>query len=444
MEEHIRKLLERKQFKEIRDILSSMNLNPVDLAEMMEEFEYGELSILYRLLPKDDAADCFSYMNSSLQEQLINSFTDSEIRDVINEMYLDDTVDMIEELPANVVDRILMVTSDSKRSQINELLNYPEDSAGSIMTVEYVILRKDMSVAEAIEKIRKVGLRKETVYTCYVTEKRKLVGYVDVKDILTSSDTKTIGEIMEDHVFFVETQEDQEEVLKLITKYSLMAVPVVDYTMCMVGIITIDDILLVQQEENTEDIERMAAINPSEKNYFETSAFEHAKNRIAWLLVLMLTSTIIGMWIDERKAAFEGMIIIVSFMPMIMGTGGNSGSQSAALMIRGLAVEEIHFQDVFKVLWKELRVAFLVSIVLGIANGIRIYVMYGDLLLAIVIGLTLLGTIVLAKLVGGLLPLLAQKLKVDPALMAAPLITTIVDAGSMVIYFAIVTIAFGM
>lgn len=440
MHKHIFKMIERKQYKEIRDILLSMN--EVDLAEFLEEFEYKELILLYRMLPKDEAADTFAYMNSNMQEQLINGLSDSEVRDVIGEMYLDDTVDMLEEMPANVVDRILMVTSDDKRSQINELLNYPEDSAGSIMTVEYVALSKNMTVEDAIKRIRKVGLLKETVYTCYVTERRRLLGFVDVKDLLTSSDSKTIEDIMEEHVVSVDTHDDQEDVLKAFEKYGLMAIPVVDKTMCLVGIITVDDAMVVQQEESTEDIARMAAIAPSEEDYFETTVFEHAKNRIAWLLVLMLTSTITGVWISIQEEAFASMTIIVSFMPMIMGTGGNSGSQSAALMIRGIAVDEIRFEDIFKVMWKETRIAMLVSIVLGLANGIRIFVMYNDILLAITIGITLVLTVLLAKLVGCALPLLAKKIHMDPALMAAPLITTIVDAGSLMIYFTVVSIVF--
>ncbi len=441
MRDHIIMMLERKQLKEVKEILLSMN--PVDLAEILEEFEYKELILLYRLLPKDEAADTFAYMNSSMQEELINGLTDAEIRDVVDEMYLDDTVDMLEEMPANVVDRILMVSSPGKRNMINTMLNYPDDSAGSIMTVEYVTLQKHMTVAEAIKKIRRIGIMKETIYTCYVTERRKLLGHVDVKDLLSSSDSKTIEEIMEDHTMFVDTHDDQEDVVLKIKKYGLIAMPVVDKTMCMVGIITVDDAMLVLQEETTEDIARMAAINIGEEGYFETSVFDHSKSRIAWLLVLMLTSTLTGLWIDQKQAAFEGMVLIVSFMPMIMGTGGNSGSQSAALMIRGLAVEEIEFSDILKVIWKELRVAVLVSSLLGLANGVRIYFMYGqDIRLALTIGLTLLLTVILAKLVGCTLPLLAKKVNMDPALMAAPLITTIVDAGSMFVYFTIVTIMF--
>lgn len=441
MKEYLLLMIERKQLNEIKDILLSMN--PVDMAEMLEQFEYKELIILFRLLPKDEAAETFSYMDSDKQEELINGLTDSEIRDVIDEMNLDDTVDMIEEMPANVVDRVLMVTSRSKRSQINTLLNYPEDSAGSIMTVEYISLNKNMTVAEAIAKIRAIGILKETIYTCYVTERRKLIGYVDVKDLLSSSDQKTIEEIMETNLVSADTHDDQEDVVRKIKKYGLVAIPIVDMTFCMVGIVTVDDAMIVLQEENTEDIARMAAINPSEGDYFETTVFDHSKSRIVWLLVLMLTSTMTGIWIDQKQAAFEGMVLVVSFMPMIMGTGGNSGSQSAALMVRGLAIGEIEFEDIFKVIWKEIRVALIVSSVLGLANGLRIYFMYNrDLAMAFTVGTTLVFTIVLAKLVGCTLPLLAKKLKMDPALMAGPLITTIVDAGSMFIYFSIVTMAF--
>ncbi len=440
MKQHIITMIDRKQFKSIKDILLAMN--PVDLAEFLEGFEYKELILLYRLLPKDDAAETFAYMDSGMQEELINGLTDAELKDVVNEMYLDDTVDMLEEMPANVVDRILLVTTFSKRSMINTLLNYPEDSAGSIMTVEYVTLRKEMTVADAIAKIRHIGIMKETIYTCYVTENRKLIGFIDVKDLLSSSDEKIIGDIMETTVISVDTHEDQEAVVLLIKKYGLMAVPVVDRTMCMVGIVTIDDAILVQQEEGTEDITRMAAVNPSEEDYFGTTVIQHVKNRFVWLIVLMLSSTITGIMITQYEAALASMTILVSFIPMIMGTGGNSGSQSAALMVRGLAVDEIEFKDIFRIVWKEFRVALIVGAVLGIANGIRIYLMYDNLLLGITLGITLVATIVLAKIVGCVLPLLAKRIKLDPALMAAPLITTLVDAGSIVIYFTVVQAIF--
>lgn len=442
MKEVILQMLERKQMKELQNILVTMN--PVDLAESLEELEYKELIMIYRLLPQEEAAELFSCMNSNMQEILINALTDAEIRDVVKEMYLDDTVDMIEEMPANVVDRILMVTDSNRRSQINTLLNYPEDSAGSIMTVEYISLKKSMTVADGIKKIRQIGILKETIYTCFVTEGRKLIGSVDVKDLLASSDNKTMDEIMDTNIISVETMDDQEDVVKVFEKYGDMAVPVVDKLGCMVGIITVDDAMLVQQEESTEDITRMAAVNPSEDTYFGTSVFSHAKNRMTWLLVLMLSSTITGLLIDRYEGALATMTIISSFIPMIMGTAGNSGSQSATLMIRGLAVDEIKLGDIYSIWWKEIQIAQIVGVALGLANAIRIYVFYGEVKLALTIGITLFFTIITAKLVGCSLPLLAKKLGMDPALMAAPLITTLVDAIAIFVYFTVVVQMFGL
>lgn len=442
MKEVVLKLLEKKRYKEMRTLL--LDMYPVDIAEALDNVDYKELIIIYRFLPKDIAAETFTHMNSDMQEVLINAFTDREIKEVLDEMYLDDTVDMIEEMPANVVDRILMVTDIQTRDQINSLLNYPEDSAGSMMTVEYVSLDKEMTVKNAIDKIRHVGISRETIYTCYVLEYRRLVGYVDVKDLLTSSDSKLIQDIMELDTICVDTHEDQEDVMKMFEKYSLMAVPVVDKTMCMVGIVTIDDAIVVQQEEGTEDIARMAAVYPSDETYFGTSVFQHVKNRSAWLLVLMLSSTITGILITRYESALATMTVISAFIPMIMGTGGNSGSQSATLIIRGLSVDEIKFDDIFRIIWKEFRVSIIVGCVLGVANGIRVLLMYQDAKLAFAIGVTLVATIILAKFVGCVLPLIAKKIKLDPALMAAPLITTLVDAGSIWVYFMVVTRVFGL
>lgn len=440
MKEIILQMLERRQIKELKNLLISMN--SVDMAEALENMEYKELIVIYRLLPEDVAADLFACMNSDMQEILINALTDDEIQDVVNEMYLDDTVDMLEDMPANVVDRILLVTSPDRRSQINTLLNYPEDSVGSIMTVEYIALRPDMTVADAIKKIRQVGMLKETIYTCYVSARRKLIGYVDVKDLLASSDGKLIAEIMETDIVSVGTNDDQEDVVKMFEKYAMMAVPVVDKLSCLVGIVTVDDAMIVQQEESTEDISRMAAIAPSEDTYFGTSVFQHGKNRITWLLVLMLSATITGFIIDHYEVAMATMTILASFIPMIMGTGGNSGSQSATLMIRGLAVDEIVPSDILKIIWKEVRVASIVGVVLGIANGVRIWFTYDDPILGLAIGLTLVATVMVAKLVGCMLPMLAKILKVDPALMAAPLISSLVDTISIVVYFGIVSMLF--
>ncbi len=437
MEKMVANLLEQRRYRDLKEILTSME--PIDVADSLKDVDYKELIAIYRLLPKDEAAETFSHMNSTMKKMLINAFTDREIREVINDMFLDDTVDMLEELPANVVDRILTVTDTKTRSEINQLLNYPEDSAGSIMTVEYIGLKKDMTVKMAIKKIRRIGLQSETIYTSYVTENRKLVGYVDIKDLLTSSDTKKIEEIMNQNVLCVNTHDDQEDVVKKINKYGLMAVPVVDETMCIVGIVTVDDALLVQQEENTEDISRMAAVLPSDETYFGTSVFQHIKNRSAWLLILMLSSTITGLVIEHYEAWIAGMTILVSCIPMIMGTGGNSGAQSAALMIRGIAVDEIHFSDILHVLGKEICIATIVGSVLGVANGLRVWLMYGDAKVACVIGITLVLTIVLAKIVGCILPLLAKRVNLDPALMAAPLITTIVDTSSIFVYFLVIS-----
>ncbi|MEG0108106.1 MAG: magnesium transporter, partial [Lachnospiraceae bacterium] len=335
---------------------------------------------------------------------------------------------------------LLEATHENTRKRINEFLKYPEDSAGSIMTVEYVGLRQTMTVAESILKIRQVGINKETIYTCYVTDKKKLIGCVTMKDLLTSSDSRTIEEIMDTNILYVNTQEDQENVAKLTRKYGLMAIPVVDHEMCMVGIVTVDDAMLVLQEETTEDITIMAAVKPSERSYFGTSVWTHAKNRSLWLLVLMFSATITGVIITKYETALTVFPTLIAFIPMLMDTGGNCGSQSSTLIIRGIALDEIKFKDIFKVVFKEFRVALIVGVFLAIVNGIRIYIMNGqDVLLAAAIGMTLITTIMMAKLVGCSLPLCAKKIGLDPAIMAAPLITTLVDTGSIIIYFSIVT-----
>lgn len=436
-EEIIRTLLVQRRYKELKTELEKMY--PVDIAESLREFDDKESIIIFRLLIKDDAADVFTYLDSDRREILINALTDSEIKEVMDEMYLDDTVDVLEEMPANVVDRLLEATDDDTRRQINIFLKYPERSAGSIMTVEYAGLNKEMTVADAILKIRQVGITKETIYTLYVTEKRRLIGYVTMKDLLTSSDSRTIEDIMDSNIIYAETLDDQEDVSKLIKKYGLIAIPIVDKEMCMVGIVTVDDAMLILQGESTEDITRMAAVSPSEESYFGTSVWGHAKNRSAWLIILMLSATITGGIINGYEDAMSVMPILVSFITMIMGTGGNCGSQSATLMIRGLAIDEIQFQDIFRVIFKEFQVAIVVGVLLSVANGLRIYIMYQNLTLSVAVGLSLMATILLAKMVGCTLPLIAEKLHLDPAIMAAPLITTIVDAGAIMIYFAIVT-----
>lgn len=433
-------LLARKEFKAIRSILDVMNA--VDIALLLSELEDRELALAFRLIPKDKAADVFSNMNNSMQTYLVEMFTEKELRELLDDLYMDDTVDLLEELPANLVTRILDVVDSAKRAKINQLLNYPEDSAGSIMTTEYVDLRKNMTVAQAMQHIKQVGIHKETIYTCYVLENRRLIGIVTAKDLMTSQDETPIGDLMETEIISVNTHTDKEEVAHLFSKYDLLAIPVLDTENLMVGIVTVDDALDVMVEEATEDITIMAAMNPSEKSYFETSVFQHARNRFPWLLVLMLSATITGAIITHYEDAFAAIPLLVSFIPMLMDTGGNCGSQSSTLIIRGIALDEIHFRDIFRVIFKEFRIALLVSLGLAIANGLRILLIYHNAKLALVIGLSLIGAVVLSKIIGCTLPLLAKKIHLDPAIMAAPLITTVVDTCSIIIYFTIATCVF--
>lgn len=399
-------LLAKKDFRAIRSILGFMNV--VDIASLLSELE------------------------------------EKELKELLDELYMDDTVDMLEELPANLVTRILDAVDGEKRSRINQLLNYPDDSAGSIMTTEYVDFNQNMTVAEAMIHIKRVGIHKETIYTCYVLESRKLIGIVTAKDLMTADDDRKIEELMETEIISVRTHEDQEKVARLFSKYDLLAIPVLDNDSLMVGIVTVDDAMDVVVDEATEDITIMAAVNPSEKAYFETSVFTHAKNRFMWLLVLMLSATVTGTIITHYEDAFAAIPILVSFIPMLMDTGGNCGSQSSTLIIRGLALEEITFSDIFKVIFKEFRIALLVSAGLALANGLRIYIMYKNLQLACLIGISLIATVIIAKMIGCTLPLFAKKIHLDPAIMAAPLITTLVDTCSIVIYFTIATGMFAL
>ena len=435
--EQLLAMLEERRFKELKEALE--NMHPFDIAEMLEELDDRQMILVFRLLAKDEAAETFTEMNNDMREILLNALTDSEIKEVLDEMYLDDTVDLLEEMPANVVDRLLMATDEDTRKQINTLLKYPDDSAGSIMNVEYIAFQKEMTVEEAILKIRQVGINRETIYTCYVTEKRKLIGVVTVKELLTSGDNRTIEEIMETNMLYVNTHDDQEEVVNMISKYNLIAIPVVDHDMRMVGIVTVDDAMDVLEEETTEDMSMMAGIVvPSEDSYFETSIWQHAKSRFPWLLFLMLSATLSGLVLGSFEEILLTMPILNTFVPMLTGTGGNCGSQSSTLIIRGLATEEIEFKDILKVLFKELRVATLVGLMLAVVNGIRIMLMYsGNMTLALTLGITLVCTVVLAKVIGCMLPLVAKKVGLDPALMAAPLITTLVDTGTILLYFTI-------
>ena len=434
------KLLAQREFKAVRSILDVMN--EVDIASLLSTLSDKELALAFRLIPKDKAAEVFSNMDTSMQTYLVAMFTEKELKELLDDLYMDDTVDMLEELPANLVKRILATVSASDRSMINQLLNYPEDSAGSIMTTEYVDLREEMTVGQAMAHIKKTGIHKETIYTCYITERRKLVGIVSAKDLMTTDDNVPIKDLMETEIISVYTHADQEQVAQLFTKYDLLALPVIDQDGRMVGIVTFDDAMDVMVDEATEDITKMAAINPSEKTYFETSVLQHAKNRIPWLLILMFTSIITGTIITRYENAFAAIPLLVSFIPMLMDTGGNCGSQSATLIIRGIALDEIRFTDLFKVMFKEFRISLIVGAFLAVANGVRIFIQYHNPGLAVVIACSLMGTVIMAKLVGCVLPLLAKKVNLDPAIMASPLITTLVDTFSILIYFNIATILF--
>ena len=417
-------------------------MNEVDIASLLSTLSDKELALAFRLIPKDKAAEVFSNMDTSMQTYLVTMFTEKELKELLDDLYMDDTVDMLEELPANLVKRILATVSASDRSMINQLLNYPEDSAGSIMTTEYVDLREEMTVGQAMAHIKKTGIHKETIYTCYITERRKLVGIVSAKDLMTTDDNVPIKDLMETEIISVYTHADQEQVAQLFTKYDLLALPVIDQDGRMVGIVTFDDAMDVMVDEATEDITKMAAINPSEKTYFETSVLQHAKNRIPWLLILMFTSIITGTIITRYENAFAAIPLLVSFIPMLMDTGGNCGSQSATLIIRGIALDEIRFTDLFKVMFKEFRISLIVGAFLAVANGVRIFIQYHNPGLAVVIACSLMGTVIMAKLVGCILPLLAKKVNLDPAIMASPLITTLVDTFSILIYFNIATVLF--
>ena len=434
------KLLAQREFKAVRSILDVMN--EVDIASLLSTLSDKELALAFRLIPKDKAAEVFSNMDTSMQTYPVTMFTEKELKELLDDLYMDDTVDMLEELPANLVKRILATVSASDRSMINQLLNYPEDSAGSIMTTEYVDLREEMTVGQAMAHIKKTGIHKETIYTCYITERRKLVGIVSAKDLMTTDDDVPIKDLMETEIISVYTHSDQEQVAQLFTKYDLLALPVIDQDGRMVGIVTFDDAMDVMVDEATEDITKMAAINPSEKTYFETSVLQHAKNRIPWLLILMFTSIITGTIITRYENAFAAIPLLVSFIPMLMDTGGNCGSQSATLIIRGIALDEIRFTDLFKVMFKEFRISLIVGAFLAVANGVRIFIQYHNPGLAVVIACSLMGTVIMAKLVGCILPLLAKKVNLDPAIMASPLITTLVDTFSILIYFNIATVLF--
>ncbi len=439
-------LLDEKKYHSLRDILTTMN--PVDIAAVFDELEENRLPLLFRLLPKDLAADTFVEMEPEAQELLLRGFSDSELKEVIDELYVDDAVDIVEEMPANVVSRILAQADPEMRKQINEILRYPEDSAGSLMTTEYVALRPNMTVEEAILRIRRTGIDKETIYTCYVTKDHKLIGLVSVKDLLLCEDDDArIDSIMEENVITVGTLDDQEQVAQMFSKYNFLALPVVDTENRMVGIITFDDAMDVMEDETTEDMEKMAAMLPSEHPYMKSTPTEIWKNRIPWLLLLMVSATLTGLVITKFESALGVLPILTAFIPMLMDTGGNSGSQACVSIIRGISLNEIEFSDLLTVIWKEIRVAVLCGAVLAVACFGKVMLIDHLLLhnksvttwVALVVCFSMAVTVCLAKVVGSTLPLLAKKLGFDPAVMASPLITTIVDFLSLLVYFTFAT-----
>ena len=437
--ELVKELLEKKQYTKLRQMLSDKNT--ADIAVILEELPEEDLLKIFRILPKTMAADVFSYLEVDHQHELITSMSEKDAASIINNLMADDATDLLEEMPANIVKKILANASPDTRRDINHLLRYPEDSAGSIMTVEYVDLKETMTVEDAIERIRKVGVDSETINICYVLDaKRKLIGTVALRYLLISPSDAVIGEIMHEDVIFINTMMDQEEVARQFQKYDFTAMPVVDNEERLVGIITVDDIVDILQEEATEDIEKMAAIVPTDKPYMKTTVFETWKKRIPWLLLLMISATFTGSIITSFEDALSACVALTAYIPMLMDTGGNAGGQASVTIIRGLSLNEIEFKDAFRVLWKEARVAVLCGLTLAAANFLKLLIFdHVTIAVATVVCLTLIAAVFIAKVIGCLLPMLAKKIGFDPAVMASPFITTIVDALSLLIYFSIAT-----
>lgn len=433
--EELMQLVRERQFRRLKEVVVEMNEQ--DIAEFIEELDSEKKVVVFRMLPKELSSEVFACLEPEDQQHIINSIGDIELKYIIEDLYVDDAVDMMEELPANVVKRVLKIATPETRNLINQFLNYPDNSAGSIMTAEYVGLKQRMTVEEAFAYIRKHGVDKETIYTCYVMDsKRTLEGVVTVKDLLMNSYETVLRDIMDTHVIKAVTTDDQEDVLEKFTKYDLLSLPVVDQENRLVGIVTVDDIVDVMEQEATEDFEKMAAMTPSERPYLKTGVLQLAKNRILWLMILMVSSMVTGGILAKYENAFALIPLLVTFIPMLTDTGGNAGSQSSTLIIRGMAVGEIEPSDILQVIWKELRVGVVVGVILGLVNYIRLVIMYpGSEMICLTVVLSLFATVLLAKTIGCVLPIVAKVLKLDPAIMAAPLITTIVDAFSLVIYF---------
>lgn len=444
LQSSIERLLENKKYTALRDIF--VTLQPADIAYIFDEIPEKSLPLLFRLLPKELAAETFVEMDEHTQQMLIHGFSDTELKEVVDELYVDDAVDLIEEMPANVVMRILRQADPDVRKKINEVLNYPEDSAGSIMTTEFVSLRPSMTVSDSIKRIRRTGVDKETIYTCYVTDdNRKLIGMISIKTLLLSDEDSTVSDIMEPNVISVNTLDDQEHVASLFNKYNFLAIPVVDGEKRLVGIVTVDDAIDVMQEEMTEDIEMMAAITPTDKPYMKTGVLETYRKRIPWLLILMISATFTGLIITSYEKALAVQVALTAFIPMLMDTGGNSGSQTSVTIIRGLSLNEIKFHDMPKVILKECRVAILCGITLAVANFFKLMLIdQVGLYVSLVVCLTLVCTVLVAKVIGCILPMVAKKIGFDPAVMASPFITTAVDALSLLMYFQIAKIFLGI
>lgn len=439
----LKELLEAHRFQDVKKELEKCN--PVDIAEMLKELNLEEQLIVFRMLNKDAAAEIFAEMSSNRQKDLIAGFTDQELQTILNEMGVDDMADMLEEMPAGVVQRVLARTDPDMRKEVNQLLQYPEDSAGAIMTTEYISLKEDMTVSEAFAHIRKVGEDAEDLYTCWVVGKdRILLGVISIREMLLAEQDAKMKDIMDENVMSVVTTEDQETAARMFDKYNFTALPVVDNEKRLVGMITVDDAIDTLVEETNEDFEKMAAMNPKEEDYFDTSVLQHVRNRLPWLLVLMFSSIATGLIITKYEAAFQAMPLLVALMPMLSDTGGNAGSQTSTLIIRGMALGEIKLSDFFKVVFKESRIALLCGLALGVVNGIRIIIQYHDPTLALIIVITMEFTVLAAKLCGAILPMLAKKLHMDPAIMASPLLTTVVDVCSVFIYFKIASMFLGL
>ena len=451
--EEILQLLSDKNFPVLKPLLSKMNAT--DLAEVFNEIrEKSDLPILFRILPKDLAAETFVEMDSDVKETLIHRLNDRELRAVMDELFLDDTVDLVEEMPASVVKRVLAQSDSETRAYINEILKYPKDSAGSIMTIEFVALHPTMTVEEAFEHIRKTAIDKETIYTCYVIDPtNKLLGLVTAKDLMLADKKRTIGEVMNENIIYAHTEDDKEEVARTFADYGFLALPIVDRETRLVGIVTVDDAMSVLQEENTEDIAKMAAVTPTDKPYLKTGIWRLCVNRLPWLLLLLLSSTFSGLIISANESTLNMPvygIVLTACMPMLMGTGGNAGSQAAAMIIRGLAVGEVKFSDFWRVVWKEIRVSVLLGAILALACFAKVmtvdglYAVENGALVGFVICFSMFVTVLIAKLIGSMLPLLAKKCRLDPAVVASPFITTIVDVLSLTVYCAFAVWFLGM